>query len=104
MNTVNWNLTSDPVQRSEWIEHAVESAQTYLDNVRKYLAEMGIQAQTLIKPGAVAQTLLETADEEQVDLIGHVHPWALGLGSVSTGKRSRPGGALCQGASVTDAA
>ncbi len=69
LNSVSWQLMSNPSRRSEQIEHQVEAAQHHLDAVADELAQSGIQARTLVKPDAVAQTILDTADSERADLI-----------------------------------
>ncbi len=64
-----WRLKPDPVHRTEWIEHEVESAQRYLTEVAADLAKSGIQARILVQPGATAGAILDAADHEGVDLI-----------------------------------
>ncbi len=80
LNSVNWNLMGDPVQRAEWLEQEVETAQRYLDAIAGELAKADMKVRTLVKPGPVAQAILEVADSEQVDLIAmSTHGWS-GLG------------------------
>jgi nucleotide-binding universal stress UspA family protein len=77
LNSANWNLMPNPVQRTEWIEHEVEVAQHYLDAVEAGLTKSGMWVETLVQPGAVAQTILAMADVERVDLITmSTHGWS----------------------------
>ena len=77
LNSVNWDLMGDPVQRSEWLEHEVESAQLYLESIAAELAKTGMPVRSLVMPGPVAQTILAVAASEQADLIAmSTHGWS----------------------------
>lgn len=61
-------------------QYASEAAQQYLDAVAKSLNAQGIKAHTMIRPGAVAETILDTALDLQADLIAITTHGRGGLG------------------------
>jgi nucleotide-binding universal stress UspA family protein len=55
--------------QSPWIEHEVEAAQTYIDALAADLVQSGMHVRSMVMPGAVAETILDVADAESVDLV-----------------------------------
>jgi len=79
---------SDPGLAQTAIEEQEEKSKKYIDSIEADLKSAGFQTSTLLRVGSVAETILEVAEELQVDVIamsthGRTGPARWLLGSIA---------------------